>query len=665
MQSLQNPWPTDYVTPNLRRARTAPPPVPPHPYNYAAPTTRTASTPPTVPPKPPVVNLSSRPPRPASEPQLVPPSVDEESEVELEAEPESEREPEPEPSVVEQPPRDAQEDDAELAELAAVLAMSQAETLRQEKLKEKMLSQEEADLAQALEASMSMNSWHNSYSSALGEHTTTAAGSSSGPSGPSAEEYPSLDYMDDAAFARLLAAEEQDEEPTPTQPTFNKRNGIANGLFPPPQKSDAPDKLLANGSVGPPTPENGDLPVYSPRRPPASLPGESSLSADEEFARQLALEEEVLARESKVENEPPRDPPDLPTYSEPKPHPIDVTSELTDLPRIKPGGTELTWVDPQESPVLLIQAGRPASADATNFRSPSGLLYPPETVRGVSSGSLSEDSDGRPMGGNQFLDSDLLRGVSIGFVAPSITPDMVPMSGSMPNIISLPYGRCPPLHLQAPTWRHLLKLMARLSGTRIEPTVEALAVTRSSQMHLRTVVQFVRPHHASSDWRAVLWFTIDHPVPTGLPHARKYTNGDVDILPWSYTLSSLPALLRDGSDTMLSKFYTIPSSAAVPFPALPITFPNMAMYLQAALEESRKYMSDSSSGMRKLAKMVETCYPNIEQANGDDGERSRMGGLFKKVIGRGGRRDKSKKGKGGNEDTYELVTPFVLDDYGP
>jgi hypothetical protein len=150
-----------------------------------------------------------------------------------------------------------------------------------------------------------------------------------------------------------------------------------------------------------------------------------------------------------------------------------------------------------------------------------------------------------------------------------------------------------------------------------------------------------------------------------MPGARKYTNGDVDVLPWSYTLSSLPLLLRDGSDTLLSKCYTIPSSDSVPFPALPITFPNMAMYLQAALEESRRYMSDSSSGVRKLAKMVETCYPTTAEPNGDDGERSRVGGLFKKVIGRGGRKDKSKKGKGGNEDTFELVTPFVLDDWGP
>lgn len=64
----------------------------------------------------------------------------------------------------------------------------------------------------------------------------------------------------------------------------------------------------------------------------------------------------------------------------------------------------------------------------------------------------------------------------------------------MPNIISLPYGKCPPLHFMAPTWRHMLKLMARLSGTRMEPTVEALAANKHD-LFLRTVIQFVRASH--------------------------------------------------------------------------------------------------------------------------------------------------------------------------
>ena len=70
------------------------------------------------------------------------------------------------------------------------------------------------------------------------------------------------------------------------------------------------------------------------------------------------------------------------------------------------------------------------------------------------------------------------------------------MQDPMPNIISLPYARCPPLHLQAPDWRHLLRLMARLSGTRIEPTVEAMAVSKT-ELKLRTVVQFIKVGYES------------------------------------------------------------------------------------------------------------------------------------------------------------------------
>lgn len=65
------------------------------------------------------------------------------------------------------------------------------------------------------------------------------------------------------------------------------------------------------------------------------------------------------------------------------------------------------------------------------------------------------------------------------------------MTDALPNIVSLPYGRCPPLHFQAPSWRHLLRLLARLSGSRLEPTVAAMAVSRTDPK-LRTVIQFVK-----------------------------------------------------------------------------------------------------------------------------------------------------------------------------
>lgn len=114
----------------------------------------------------------------------------------------------------------------------------------------------------------------------------------------------------------------------------------------------------------------------------------------------------------------------------------------------------------------------------------------------------------------------------------------------------------------------------------------------------------------------------------------------------------------------MSKSYVIPATESVPFPALPITFPNLAMYLQAALDDSRRYINDSSSGMRKLAKMMETCYPSSYDGGSMEAPEPRtVSGLFKRVIGRGNKNAKKGRG-GGNEDTYELVTPFVPDEWG-
>ena len=65
------------------------------------------------------------------------------------------------------------------------------------------------------------------------------------------------------------------------------------------------------------------------------------------------------------------------------------------------------------------------------------------------------------------------------------------MKDQIPNVIRLPYAKGPALFFQAPSWRRLLKLMARLSATRMEPTLEALAVAQF-ELKLRTVIQFVK-----------------------------------------------------------------------------------------------------------------------------------------------------------------------------
>ncbi|KAF9058051.1 hypothetical protein BJ165DRAFT_1333807 [Panaeolus papilionaceus] len=235
------------------------------------------------------------------------------------------------------------------------------------------------------------------------------------------------------------------------------------------------------------------------------------------------------------------------------------------------------------------------------------------------------------------------------------------MDDPMPNIISLPYARCPPLHLQSPNWMHLLRLMARLSGTRIEPTVEAMAISKT-ELKLRTVVQFVKPHPQSPDWRTILWFSIDHPIPPAAPGAHRYLSHNPNLLPWSYSLSPVPMILRDAADTHISKTYTIPPSQQVPLPNLPITFPNLALYFQAAIDHSRRHANDPN-GIGKLGKMVQQCYPSIDQP-GPEYDVPERG--VRKILNNLGIRKKGKKGKNdtNNEETYQLVTPFVPDEWG-
>jgi hypothetical protein len=65
------------------------------------------------------------------------------------------------------------------------------------------------------------------------------------------------------------------------------------------------------------------------------------------------------------------------------------------------------------------------------------------------------------------------------------------MQSPLPNIIALPYGKSPPMHIRAQSWRQLLKLMAKLGATQVEPSVEAVSLTKG-ELQLRTVIQFFK-----------------------------------------------------------------------------------------------------------------------------------------------------------------------------
>jgi hypothetical protein len=266
-----------------------------------------------------------------------------------------------------------------------------------------------------------------------------------------------------------------------------------------------------------------------------------------------------------------------------------------------------------------------------------------------------------------YLPSSVL---AFGFCQPPMELSM--MQGPLPEVLALPYGKYPPMHVHGRSWRQLLKLMAKLSGTRIEPSVAALAATRG-ELKLRTVVHFFKVrnsiwstrissesaqvHQASTDWRTVIYLTIDYEPPPD----HRHTNGDVNVLPYSYNLSSLPALLSNGPESPVSKYYTIPATPTKPLPKLPITMPIMANYLASALEDSRRAPSDASSGLRRLAKMVDQFYPDEHGSTviDDEGQRGRGRALIGRLMGRSLRPQ-----RGRNADVYDLVTPFVPDEWG-
>ncbi len=89
--------------------------------------------------------------------------------------------------------------------------------------------------------------------------------------------------------------------------------------------------------------------------------------------------------------------------------------------------------------------------------------------------------------------------------------------------------------------------------------------------------------------------------------------------------------------------------------------PSMANYLASALEDSRRALNDTSSGFRRLAKMVDQFYPNQSTTADGEEEVRRRGGraLIGRLMGR-----TSRQQRGRNADVYDLVTPFVPDEWG-
>ena len=91
--------------------------------------------------------------------------------------------------------------------------------------------------------------------------------------------------------------------------------------------------------------------------------------------------------------------------------------------------------------------------------------------------------------------------IAYGIHSPPL--ENVQFRGPLPGVLALPYGKGEPMHIRASSWRQLMKLLAKLSVSRIEPTVEARATTKGA-LRLRTVIQFFKVCDSTRLPRAIL-----------------------------------------------------------------------------------------------------------------------------------------------------------------
>ncbi|KAH7887613.1 hypothetical protein F5I97DRAFT_859728 [Phlebopus sp. FC_14] len=632
----------------------SPPPLPPPPVPHKRLVVGSPLQP--LPPKPTAVNVAS-PPRNPLYPQSIPVPV---------AGPSSQ--------PIEPEPRQASPVDDK--DIALAMALSASEARRHE---EELLAQEEEELLRALEESRMLSSVYSVEEGPSAPLASTSfrslpvnpvLGTRSAAHPPEGESWLQLttptasqdSRYDEASFSR--APEEDNELAGPADEEFFRLTNSESlrpttvdtrefqsvpdtGPPTPPLYAGVVNNLIKKPNSTPPT-SHSSVPSNPTLSPPTGSPPQSTQSLGPDGAQYSASLSQTSLGETHA-------PSPIPSSSPRQNRSLSGTSDGSVLTGRAMNSEVVSSVSTNMSPPATPGSPNLSFASSTSLDPLDEGVEEEERVQGPSRPTV-------PLSANQYVEPEMLMGVSLGFSRPMISTELTPMTGMMPNVITLPYGKGPAFHFQAPSWRRLLKLMARLSATRVEPTLEALAVAKH-ELKLRTVIQFVKIHHSASEWRAVLYLTTDHPVPPSTLTSHKYMNGDVNTLPYSYTLSPLPPLLRDGAESSMAKYYVVPSTSTTPYPTLPINFPNLAMYLQSAVQDSRRAANDSSSGMRRLANYIDNCYPNdSETAALDQGGQPRrgVGGMLKRVIGRG----KGSKGSRGNEEIYDLVTPFVADEWG-
>ena len=269
------------------------------------------------------------------------------------------------------------------------------------------------------------------------------------------------------------------------------------------------------------------------------------------------------------------------------------------------------------------QGGLPQSS-VPDWKKRRRPLTPPEDLEVRDEVSIA-------LGGGEMV--DLWHGVEFGYRSPSwdAAPGLLrikcPPSDFPGRDFPLTLYPSPstPFFIRAPNWRALLRLLASLNETRIEPTPEALAEVKRDAANLRLVVQFVGTPFSSPpvgkakvEHREVaLYLCLHRGVPsTGSRGGKslrvddriKWSNWDTSVLPYGFKAAAGSRLAKDnapgawmhsgpqspaGAGTPVNEqdpngdgslFVTLPP----PFVVLPATLSDLALYLQDSLVLSRR-----------------------------------------------------------------------------
>jgi hypothetical protein len=238
------------------------------------------------------------------------------------------------------------------------------------------------------------------------------------------------------------------------------------------------------------------------------------------------------------------------------------------------------------------------------------------------------------MGGGGMV--DLWDGVEFGYRSPSwdIAPGLLRLKSPPSEFpgygvpLTLYPNPSTPFFIRAPSWRALLRLLASLNETSVEPTPEAVADTKRGAVDLRLVVQFVKTPFSqplgsgkekNENREVALYLCLHQEVPStrsrigkALPpdDRTKWRSWDTSILPYGFRAATGSRLTNDkkpGAGVWMSSGPTMVADAGTPireqepdgdssmfvalpppFVELPVTLSNLALYLQDNLVLSRR-----------------------------------------------------------------------------